>query len=61
MRVEDLLGQFVDRIVLGTMGSVDLVDAGGAVHGLCEPVPVRRRRSRASFSESEVMGCRTVC
>jgi hypothetical protein len=32
-----------------------------AGYGLREPVPVRRRRSRASFSDSEVMGCPTVC
>jgi hypothetical protein len=31
------------------------------VYGLREPVPARRRRSRASFSDSEVMGCPTVC
>jgi hypothetical protein len=32
-----------------------------AVHSLREPMPVRRTRSRASFSDSEVMGCPTVC
>ena len=32
-----------------------------AGYGLREPVPLRRRRSRASFSDSEVMGCPTVC
>jgi IstB-like ATP binding protein len=32
-----------------------------AGYGLREPVPLRRRRSRASVSDSEVMGCPTVC
>lgn len=32
-----------------------------AAHGLREPAPARRRRSRASFSDSEVMGCPAAC
>jgi hypothetical protein len=32
-----------------------------AIYGLREPFPARRRRSRASLSHSEVMGCPTAC
>ena len=32
-----------------------------AVHGLRDPAPARRRRSRASLSPSEVIGCPAVC
>jgi hypothetical protein len=31
------------------------------VYGLRYPVPARRRRSRASFSDSEVIGTPVVC